>query len=97
MAFVLAMFQKMNRLFKDLCSEFGLRTRMAGPVIGRYIYRNLIKEQRRLDAGWQYEPASFYEKNAAALALESRTNKIFTPQQRDQHRPLMAPVPMLKR
>ena len=92
-----AMCQKMNRLFKDLCSEFGLRTRMAGPVIGRYIYRNLIKEQRRLDAGWQYEPASFYEKNAAALALESRTNKIFTPQQRDQHRPLMAPVPMLKR
>ena len=92
-----AMCQKMNRLFKDLCTEFGLRTRMAGPVIGRYIYRNLIKEQRRLDAGWQYEPASFYEKNAAALALESRTNKIFTPQQRDQHQPLMAPAPVLKR
>jgi radical SAM superfamily enzyme YgiQ (UPF0313 family) len=92
-----AMCQKMSRLFKDLCSEFGLRTRMAGPVIGRYIYRNLIKEQRRLDAGWQYEPASFYEKNAAALALESRPSRIFTPQQRDSHRPLMRPAPVLKR
>ncbi len=91
------MFQKMNRLFKDLCLEFGLRTRMAGPVIGMYIYRNLVKEQRRLAGGWQYEPASFYEKNAAALALESRTSRIFTPQQRENHRPLISPVPVLKR
>jgi hypothetical protein len=69
----------MNCLFKDLCREFGVRTLIAGPIIGIYIYRNLIKEERRLAAGWKYEPASFYERNAAAIALESRTSKTFTP------------------
>ena len=91
------MFKKMNCLFKDLCREFGARTLIVGPVIGIYIYRNLIKEERRLAAGWQYEPASFYEKNAAAITLESRTSTIFTPKQRDNIRSLMPPLPVLKR
>ena len=91
------MYEKMNRLFKDLCKEFGARTRIAGLVTGIYIYRNLIKEERRLADGWQYEPTSFYEKNAAAIALESGTSKIITPKQRDTIRPLMSPVPVLKR
>ena len=91
------MFKKMNCLFKDLCREFGARTLIAGTVIGIYIYRNLIKEERRLAAGWQYEPTSFYHKNAAAIALESRTSKIFTPKQRDNIRSLMPPLPVLKR
>ena len=87
----------MDRLFKDICREFSILTRITGPAIGIYIYWNLLKEERRLSSGWQYEPISFYEKNAAATALESRASKIFTPKRKDNHRPLMAPAPMLEK
>lgn len=91
------MFKQMDRLFKDICREFGSRTRIAGPAIGIYIYWNLLKEERRLAGGWQYEPTSFYEKNAAALALEAKASKIFYPKQRKNRRHLISPVPLLGR
>lgn len=91
------MFKQMDRLFKDICREFGSRTRITGPAIGIYIYWNLLKEERRLAGGWQYEPTSFYEKNAAALALEAKASKIFYPKQRKNRRHLISPVPLLKR
>lgn len=64
------MFRKMDRLLKDIYREFGWKTRIAGLTVGIYAYGSLIKEERRLANGWRYEPASFYEKNVAALALE---------------------------
>ncbi len=39
------------------------------PLIGRFAYFTLKREEERLAAGLNYEPVSFYEKNAAALAL----------------------------
>jgi hypothetical protein len=51
-------------------AAFGWRTRLAAPLIGRYAYRRLKKEEAGLAAGHTYEPRSFCEKNAAALALE---------------------------
>lgn len=66
------MAEKLNALLQDICAAFGWKTRIAAPVIGRHVYRLLKKEDERLTAGWAYEPETFYEKNAAALALESR-------------------------
>jgi hypothetical protein len=61
---------KMDRLLKDLCREFGWKTRLSTPLLGRLAYVKLVKEEKRLAAGWRYEPTTFYEKNAAASALE---------------------------
>lgn len=61
---------KLDALLEDICQSFGLKTRLLAPVMGRYLYSCLKKEDRRLKEGWTYEPATFYEKNPAALALE---------------------------
>ncbi|MFZ0133445.1 MAG: cobalamin-dependent protein [Desulfobacterales bacterium] len=64
-----SMFVKMDCLLKDICREFGWKTRLSAPLLGRFVYSRLAKEQKRLMSGWKYEPATFYEKNAAAKAL----------------------------
>jgi hypothetical protein len=51
-----------------LVREFGLRARLAGPAIGTFLLGMLWRETRRLARGVAYEPATFYEANAAALA-----------------------------
>jgi len=63
---------KMDALLKEIYAEFGWKTRMVAPLIGRYVYMSLKKEEARLSSGWTYEPVCTCEKNAAALALESR-------------------------
>ena len=65
-----SMYVKMNRLFKDMCREFGWKTCLSAPLLGRLAYVKLVKEEKRLAAGWKYEPITFYEKNAAASALD---------------------------
>ncbi len=62
--------KKMDSLVKDLYKTFGWKTRITAPLMGRYLYLTLKKEEERLAGGWTYEPDSFYEKNEAALALE---------------------------
>ena len=62
--------EKMELLLKRLYREFGWKTRLFAPLAGSYLYRNLKKEEVRLQNGWIYEPHVFYEKNVAALALE---------------------------
>jgi radical SAM superfamily enzyme YgiQ (UPF0313 family) len=70
----------MDRLLKEIYAEFGWKTRMVAPLIGRYAYRKLKKEEERLAQGWTYEPVCTYEKNAAALALESsKTSSVKVP------------------
>jgi hypothetical protein len=63
---------KMNVLLKEIYDEFGWKTRMVAPLVGRYVYRSLKKEEARLAGGWTYEPVCTCEQNAAAMALESR-------------------------
>ncbi len=60
--------EKAGALLADIYSEFGWKTRLVAPLIGRHIYRCMKKEEERLAAGDTYEPASFCENNAAALA-----------------------------
>jgi len=64
--------EKMDRLIKRLYGEFGWKTRAFAWISGRVLYHTLKKEEKRLAQGWVYEPKAFYEKNAAALALERR-------------------------
>lgn len=77
--------KKMDLLLRELYREFGLKTRITAPLIGRYALNTLKKEEHRLTNEWTYEPRSFYEKNAAALSLENadpaapeHENKYFT-------------------
>jgi len=62
--------ERAGRLLADIYAAFGWKTRLVAPLIGRYVYGRLKKEEERLAAGFTYEPRSFCEKNAAALALE---------------------------
>ena len=93
------MFRKMDRLLKDIYREFGWKTRIAGLTVGIYAYCSLIKEERRLANGWRYEPACFYEKNAAAVALESAGVTVSYSQyaQNSSHRIPATPVTELQK
>jgi radical SAM superfamily enzyme YgiQ (UPF0313 family) len=60
---------KAEKLLKDIYAEFGWVTRLIAPLLGRFAYYTLKREEERLAAGCTYEPAPFYGKNDAALAL----------------------------
>jgi radical SAM superfamily enzyme YgiQ (UPF0313 family) len=60
-----------DRLLQEIYRTFGLRTRLIAPLMGRALVITMRREERRLSQGWTYEPKTFYEKNPAALALES--------------------------
>ncbi len=59
---------QMDTLLARFYAEFGWSTRIIAATIGRFLYRKIKKEEQRLTQGWSYEPACFYEHNAAALA-----------------------------
>jgi len=60
-----------DRLLRDLYATFGWMPRLVAPIVGRYVYFLLKREEARLAAGWTYEPRCFCEKNAPALLLEA--------------------------
>ncbi|TWU33700.1 B12-binding domain-containing radical SAM protein [Novipirellula artificiosorum] len=55
-----------SKLLGEMHEMFGLKSRLAAPIAGRYLYRKLRQEQQRLEDGWTYEPPVFYEKNSKA-------------------------------
>ena len=61
---------QMKELLDRLYREFGWTTRIVASVTGRYLLHTLKNEEKRLAEGWSYEPQEFYEKNAAARAVE---------------------------
>ena len=65
------MYGTIRSILQDIYREFGWKTRIVAPLLGRFIHAATKREQKRLEAGWTYEPAMFYEKNAMALALEA--------------------------
>lgn len=71
--------EKIGELLRDIYREFGWKTRIIAPVLGRFVHSAMKKEQRRLDAGFAYEPHAFYEKNSRALELESPARSGSTP------------------
>ncbi len=52
---------RVSTILKDLYDEFGLKTRLAAPLVGRYILNRVRREYRRLERGWTYEPPTFYD------------------------------------
>jgi radical SAM superfamily enzyme YgiQ (UPF0313 family) len=51
---------------EGLIRAFGLRARLAGPLLGTVLCATLRREERRLARGATYEPRTFYEANPAA-------------------------------
>ena len=57
---------KVSRILTDIHHEFGLKSRLVAPLLGRYLRFTLGREDRRLRRGWTYEPPTFYETNQMA-------------------------------
>jgi len=60
-----AMHAKMTAVLKDLYREFGWKARLCAELGGRWVLRKLHREEKLLQAGWTYEPPTFYQRNAA--------------------------------
>jgi len=73
------MAEKMNSLLHNIYKTFGWKTRIIAPLAGIYVYAALKKEEKRLAKGLTYEPDPIYEKNAAALTLESAAQAFLKP------------------
>ena len=73
------MAEKMNSLLHNIYETFGWKTRIIAPLAGIYVYAALKKEEKRLAKGLTYEPDPIYEKNAAALTLESAAKAFLKP------------------
>ncbi len=63
--------QLITQVLDELYAEFGWKARLAAPIVGRYLYRTLCREERRLQNGWTYEPPTFFETNSAAGQAEA--------------------------
>ena len=61
-----AMYAKMSALLRELHAEFGWKSRLASALGSRWVLRQIRKEEKRLAAGFSYEPPTFYERNEAA-------------------------------
>jgi len=56
--------EKISKTLKDIYREFGLKSRLVGPAVGRYLRHTLEREDRRLRDGKTYEPPFFREVNS---------------------------------
>jgi radical SAM superfamily enzyme YgiQ (UPF0313 family) len=57
------MHAKMSALLRELHAEFGWRSRLFSALGGRWLLRRIHKEEKRLAAGFSYEPPTFCERN----------------------------------
>lgn len=62
--------EKMASLLRDISKEFGWKTKVIAPLVGRVILSAIKRETKRLAKGWTYEPPVIYEKNAQAWIRE---------------------------
>lgn len=70
---------KINRLLQELYRSFGPKTKLIAPLAGRLLLIKMRREEKRLSNGWTYEPDTCYEKNAAALAIDSASTGALKP------------------
>jgi len=57
--------QVISEVLQELHAEFGWKSRVAAPLLGRWMFHQLRREEQRLGRGWTYEPPTFYETNFA--------------------------------
>lgn len=66
---------KISLLLDQLHDAFGLKSRIWSCLGGLWLLRKIHQEERRLAAGWTYEPQTFYERNSeeadCSIALRS--------------------------
>ena len=55
--------RKLSGLLEDIKREVGLKARLVAPLAGWIVWSKLRQEDKRLKAGWTYEPPTFYETN----------------------------------
>ena len=60
--------EKISRVLRELYREFGVKSRLAAPLLGRYLRFTITREERRLARGWTYEPKTFRETSALFVA-----------------------------
>jgi len=66
---------KMSAILRDIRRQFGLKSRLAAPLVGRYLLMSLRREDKRLRRGQTWEPPTYYDQNEAAArqsAVEGR-------------------------
>jgi hypothetical protein len=80
-----------EKLLDDIYAAFGWKTRILTPLFGLFAWFSLKREEKRLAGGWTYEPASFCERNATALALDK--NPVARLNTETAHIPTMADEP----
>ncbi len=56
---------RMSSLLDEIHREFGWTSRLSAALGGPYVRWKIRQEERRLAAGWTYEPPTFYEVNDA--------------------------------
>ena len=67
-----ALSAKITQILRDIYREFGLKARLAAPLVGRYLRFTMAREARRLRQGWTYEPPTFCEtKQTVAAGITS--------------------------
>jgi radical SAM superfamily enzyme YgiQ (UPF0313 family) len=62
---------RFESLMLELVAEYGDQARHFAAVAGPFVLEKIQEEEQRLKSGWTYEPPTFYEKNAAWLAMEN--------------------------
>jgi radical SAM superfamily enzyme YgiQ (UPF0313 family) len=63
---------RIRSLQEDIGREFGLKARLAAPLVGRFVLAAMRREARRIAAGHTYEPPTFYETNRPQAAWSRR-------------------------
>ncbi|MBL7043347.1 MAG: cobalamin-dependent protein [Pirellulaceae bacterium] len=58
---------KLASLLRELNREFGWKSRLMSLLGGRYVLRQIRREEKRLAAGWTYEPPTFYDRNVDSV------------------------------
>jgi hypothetical protein len=66
-----ALAERISLILKDIYREFGLQSRLAAPIIGRYVRFMMNREDHRLRQGWTYEPPTFCEGNQGIVAART--------------------------
>ncbi len=59
---------KVSKVLTDLYRACGLKSRLAAPMVGRYLRHKMQSESRRLETGWTYEPPTFCETKQTVAA-----------------------------
>jgi len=59
-------FEKISDVLREMYHEFGLKSRLSAPLVGRYLRFMMNREDKRLRRGWTCEPPMFREVAGAA-------------------------------